>query len=77
MLDAAGMKMRAYNRYLLELSKELPSVSATGCYDKDGNLFSAEDAPEKYKKLLNEYEMVQYNYLFDKKGRRDKYYNVN
>ena len=77
MLDATGMKMSAYNRYLLELSKELPSVSATGCYDKDGNLFSAEDAPEKYKKLLNEYEMVQYNYLFDKKGRRDKYYNVN
>ena len=76
MLDVAGMKMSAYNRYLMQLSEILPSVSATGCYDKDGNLFNPNDAPEEYKELLNEYEMVQYNYLFDKKGRNDKYYTI-
>jgi len=74
MLESTGMRMSAYNKYLMELSDKLPSISATGCFDKDGNLFSIDDAPEEYKKLLNEYEMVQYNYLFDKKDRLDKYY---
>ena len=68
--------MSDYNRYLLELYKEIPSLSATGFYDKTGVLHDNKESTGKYAEMLKEYEMIQYNYLFDKDNRLDKHYNV-
>lgn len=68
--------MSDYNRYLLELYKEIPSLSATGFYDKNGVLHDNKESTGKYVEMLKEYEMIQYNYLFDKDNRLDKHYNV-
>lgn len=76
LLEKAGLKMSDYNRYLLELYKEIPSLSATGFYDKNGVLHDNKESTGKYAEMLKEYEMIQYNYLFDKDNRLDKHYNV-
>lgn len=76
LLNKAGLKMSNYNRYLLDLYKDIPSISATGFYDKSGKLHKISETSGKYAKKLREYEMIQYNYIFDRDNRLDKYYQV-
>lgn len=76
-LDVASLKMSNFNRYLLDLYKKLPIVSAVGSYDSDGKLHNKDERNTKYAKLMKEYEIVQYNYLFDDDNRLDKYYKAN
>lgn len=76
-LDVAGLKMSNFNRYLLDLYKKLPVVSAVGSYDRDGKLHNSGEKNSEYAKLMKEYEIVQYNYLFDDDNRLDKYYKTN
>ncbi len=73
-LQTANIPMSDYNRYLLALSKKLPSISASGYYDAKGALHEYSDSDTTYKKLLDEYEMVQYHYLFDEKNRLKKHF---
>lgn len=77
LLETAGLKLTAFQKYLLGLQKKLPSVSANGYYDQEGNLYNdkylAEGEPAA---LLREYEMIQYNYLFGGKGRLSKYFHI-
>lgn len=76
LLETAGLKLTAFQKYLLELQKKLPSVSANGCYDLEGNLYNDKKRPEgEPAALLREYEMIQYNYLFDDKNRLSKYFH--
>ena len=76
MLQTAGLKLSNFNRYLLDLHKKLPSVSANGYYDSEGKLhdYSEEDAENQ--RLLEEYEMVQYHYLFDRENRLEKHFTI-
>ncbi len=76
-LKAAGLKMSDYNRYLLDLYKKLPAISAVGIFDERGILHDPSKNLGKYADLMNEYEIVQYNYLFDKKNRLDRHYSIN
>lgn len=46
LLEKAGLKMSDYNRYLLELYKEIPSLSATGFYDKTEYCMTIRKVPE-------------------------------
>lgn len=73
-LQTANIPMSDYQQYLMELSEKLPSISAGGYYDAKGAIHGYSASDTKYKKLLNEYEMVQYYYLFDKKHRSDKHF---
>lgn len=75
-LSVAGLKMSNFNRYLLDLYKKLPSVSAVGSYDSSKKLHEAEEKDSEYASLMKEYEMIQYNYLFDEENRLDRHYNV-
>lgn len=75
-LNVSGLKMSDYNRYLLDLYQTLPVISAPGYYDKAGNLYELSDSKSEYNELLNQYEMIQYNYLFDKDNRLDKHYQI-
>ncbi len=70
-LDVAGVKLTKYNKYLLKLSEVLPVIDTVGYIDADDNYYSWTD-DSSYKKILNEYEQIQYNALFDKKNRHDE-----
>ena len=64
MLKLAGLTLPEYNRYLLQLCRDIPVVTPKGCLDARGNYFRAEDAG-RYAPLLQEYVYLQYNNLFD------------
>jgi hypothetical protein len=66
--------MTAYNRYLLDLSSEIPAINANGYIGSDGKYYTFSDE-SVYEDKLSEYEMIQYNYMFDKK-KDEKYFTV-
>ncbi|MBO5372515.1 MAG: sulfatase-like hydrolase/transferase [Lachnospiraceae bacterium] len=68
LLDAVGVELPIYNQYLLELQKKVPAVNHIGYLDTDNVMhWNGEDGEER--DLLDEYQMFQYNNLFDKRNR--------
>ena len=66
MLEQTNLKLSRYNEYLLNLRKTIPALNANGYVDKDGkdHEFSENN---KYTKLINQYQYLQYNSLMDTK----------
>lgn len=65
-MKVAGMteaEMPAYNQYLLKLSETLPVINGVGIMDYTGTHYELEKNP--YGDLLDAYEKVVYNHLFD------------
>lgn len=72
-MDIAGNKLTGYNKYLLSLQKELPVISAVCYKDKDGNVYDHDESSE-YSGLLREYQMLQYNQMFDRENRAEGFF---
>ena len=72
-MQLAGMKLTGYNKYLLDLQKELPIISAV-CYQGDDGVFHEIDEKTKYSKKIEEYKMIQYNNLFDIENRNNAFF---
>lgn len=71
--NLAGLQLTGYNKYLLDLQKTIPIISAACYTDKDGNVYNL-DEKSKYSDLIEEYQIVQYNQLFDVKNRHDEFF---
>jgi len=65
-LQTAGVKLTDYNKYLLKLSELLPVINSVGYIDRNGVYYSWNDDSE-YTSILEEYERIQYNNIFDNK----------
>ena len=76
MMQVAGVKMPAYNQYLLELSKTLPVIGTIGVIDADGNHYPLGKSTP-YDDLIADYEKVVYNLVFDQEHRCDQVFTVN
>ena len=62
--ETAGIKLTNYDRFLLDLHKRVPALTAIGAWDKDGNqYFSPKNSP--YADSISTLEMIQYNLIFD------------
>lgn len=59
-----GLKMSAYDDYLLALRKDIPVLNAFGYYGADGK-WHDHDENNSYRKRLEAYEYIQYGALFD------------
>lgn len=70
LLDIAGLNMPIYNQYLLKLSETLPVIDTVGYIDAQGNYY-VHGQKTPYAELLEGYEHVCYNHLFDKKAKCD------
>lgn len=57
--------MTNYNQFLLDMSTEIPVINANGYIDKDGNNYDLNDSTSPYKNLIDAYEKIQYNNIFD------------
>ncbi|WP_105203772.1 LTA synthase family protein [Neobittarella massiliensis] len=68
LLKTAGLKLPAYNKFLLNLYKEFPVIDSTGIIDKNGQYYAVGD-PGTDNPLLDEYSILQYNNLFDPKNK--------
>lgn len=73
LLDAAGVPLTGYQKWLKELMQTLPITSGLVYADHDGNLYSYED--DTYNDLLNQYRILQYNHLTDWKNRLDGFFD--
>jgi len=76
LLDTAGVETTTYNKYLLKLYEKMPIIVANFYYDNKGNVYSFKD-DSNLEEEIKEYEMIQYNSLFDLKNRLDKYFYLN
>ncbi len=66
-LKTAGVKLTEYNKYLLKLSETLPVIDTVGYVDNLGNYYKWSDA-SNYNALLDQYEKIQYNNIFDQQN---------
>lgn len=68
LLKTAGVKLTEYNKYLLKLSEQLPVIDTVGYIDASGNYYKWSDS-SSYADILDEYEKIQYNNIFDIKNK--------
>lgn len=72
-MQVAGIDLPIYNQYLLQLYDKLPMINTLGYADHDGNYYYHSDITE-LTEAIEEYKIVQYNYLFGGLNRLDDYY---
>lgn len=66
LLKQAGIALPLYNQYVEEVSKELPAMNVNGYMDNSGVWHSyGSDEGDNVKKLLTDYELLQYGYYSD------------
>ena len=72
-MQVAGMKLTGYNKYLLDLQKEIPVISAV-CYQGADGVFHEIDEKSEYTDKIEEYKIIQYNNLFDIENRNNEFF---
>lgn len=74
-LEKAGIKPFAYNAFLSEMMEVVPAINARGYYSKtQGRYLHIEDATGEEAAWIRRYEYLQYNSMFDRKGRSDVFF---
>ena len=76
LMDAAGLQKSDYQSFLSGLKDTLPVITANCVTDADGSFYSMDEAEELYPELIQEYQVLQYNLLFDSKNRRDEVFTL-
>lgn len=74
MKEAVGIRLTGYNQFLLELQKQLPVLSLNGYWDTKGDFYKIEDESSPYYQILQEYNILQYNHMFDKSNRLQNFF---
>lgn len=75
-LQTAGVKLTEYNKYLLKLSETLPVIDTVGYIDSENNYYKWSDV-SPYSHLLDEYEKIQYNNIFDSENSDSEIFYIN
>ena len=67
-LEKAGLSMSKYDKFLLQLKKEIPIIGMRAIEDNNGKWFDMNSLPQKYAELINNYKILQYNKIKDRKN---------
>lgn len=67
--DRLGLPLTGYQKYLLDLNKEIPALAAGGYWTADGDFYELHDETSPYFDRINEYNILEYNYIFGKDDR--------
>lgn len=74
-LERTGIELPAYNQFLSDMMEEIPAINARGYYSKSaGRFLHLEDAMGDEAEWLRDYETLQYNNMFDKKGKSELFF---
>lgn len=76
LLQQIGGEMSAYDKYLMDLRETLPVITDIAVVDKDGKYYDPDDKKNPYAKLLEEYQIVQYNGFMDDKHRVNELFQL-
>lgn len=76
-LERAGLELPAYNQFLADMMEVVPAINARGYYSKSTGRFKhVEDATGEEAEWLSDYEILQYNNMFDKRGRSSVFFPI-
>lgn len=75
-MQLAGIDMPIYNKFLLQIKQTLPIIGSGAVCDCDGNWYLFDEMPEEYEELLNEYRILQYNNVIDRKNRVSDIFHI-
>ncbi|WP_102048737.1 LTA synthase family protein [Pygmaiobacter massiliensis] len=75
LLKAANLEMPPFQQYLYQLYQTLPVINLNGYQDKNGKDYSYTETSD-YQQQLEDYRILQYNLMFDKKNRQDALFRV-
>ena len=77
-LERAGIALPAYNQFLADMQEVVPAINARGYYSRSkGCYLHIEDAEGEEKEWIDRYHILQYNSMFDKKGRSSVFFPYN
>lgn len=75
--EAAGIEMPAYDKFLEDVRKQLPAISALGYYSSERQNFAEiSDMTENEKEVMAEYSVLQYNALFDHDNYSEEFFSI-
>lgn len=75
LLEAAGLQLPEYHRFLADLEDVIPAMNQSGYYSRSqGRFLTYAEAQGTEKEWLDKYEAVQYNALFDSKNRSELFF---
>ena len=69
MAERLNLPLTGYQNYLLDLSEEIPVINTLGYWGADGVFYELDDQDSPYWERINEYHILEYNYIF---GREDR-----
>ena len=75
-LKVAGLELSDYNKYLLKLFEKVPVVDNVGYIDKNGKHYTWAQNTQ-YSSLLQKYQYVQYNNMFDNVDKFEDIFYIN
>lgn len=75
LLDAAELEYSPWYAFLKDVEAEIPALNDAFYYTKDGNAVSLTDT-DSLPEIMDDYEILQYNYLFDVRNRIDELFEV-
>lgn len=75
MKTVIGLPMTGFDKYLMDMCKQLPVVNAICYNDAEGKIYNPDDTSE-YDGKLNEYSILQYNGLIDNKKRDEEFFEL-
>ena len=75
-LDKAGIELPPYEKFLCDMQKDIPAMNARGYYSaKDGCFKHYQDADGEEAEMLNYYQILQYNSMFDKRHKSEVFFS--
>ena len=75
LLKIAGLESTEYNKYLLDMYEKLPVINGLFYIDNQNRCYGIKEKSE-YSDILNEYQCIGYNNVFDKKNRLNQYFKL-
>jgi phosphoglycerol transferase MdoB-like AlkP superfamily enzyme len=77
-LERAGIELPAYNKFLADMMETVPAINSRGYYSKEKQCYQhIDDATGEEAEWIKNYHMLQYNSMFDKKGRSNLFFPYN
>lgn len=76
LLQVAGLELTDYNKFLAALYQELPVTNMVGYIDSEDNYYSLGEESE-YSDLINIYNCIQYNNMFDMENKANNLFYLN
>jgi hypothetical protein len=74
-LEKANIELPTYNRFLKDMMGQIPAINSRAYYSAATNSYSHfPDATGTEKQMLDEYNMLQYNNMFDKKNKSKDFF---